>query len=345
MAVRTIEWRGDELLLIDQRRLPRKEVYRVCRNYRQVARAIRTMVVRGAPAIGVTAAMGVALGARRVRSRKEMGPVMERVFRTLADTRPTAVNLHWALARMRQTYEEHRDGDLESLKQRLEEAALAMYEEDIAANRSLGALGAGLLEGSRRILTHCNAGALATAGYGTALGVIRAMKESGAAIDEVFVDETRPFLQGARLTAWELRKEDIPTTLITDNMMGYVMQQNRVDAVVVGADRVAANGDVANKIGTYTVAVLAREHRVPFYVACPTSTVDLACPSGAHIPIEQRSEDEVTHIAGSRIAPHGVKTLNPAFDVTDHSLVSAIITEKAVITAPYEKNLREVCGR
>ncbi len=343
MAVRTIEWRGGELLLIDQRRLPRKEVYRVCRNYRQVAQAIRTMVVRGAPAIGVTAAMGVVLGARRVRSRKAMEPAMERVFRTLAETRPTAVNLHWALARMRQTYEEHRDGDLELLKQRLEEAALAMYEEDITANRRLGSLGAGLLKGSRRILTHCNAGALATAGYGTALGVIRAMKESGAAIEEVFVDETRPFLQGARLTAWELCKEDIPTTLITDNMMGYVMQQNRVDAVVVGADRVAANGDVANKIGTYTVAVLAREHGVPFYVACPTSTVDLTCPSGAHIPIEQRSEDEVTHIAGSRIAPHGVKTLNPAFDVTDHSLVSAIITEKAVVTAPYEKNLREVC--
>ncbi len=343
MAVRTIEWRGGELLLIDQRRLPRKEVYRVCRNYRQVAQAIRTMVVRGAPAIGVTAAMGVVLGARRVRSRKAMGPAMEHVFRTLAETRPTAVNLHWALARMRQTYEEHRDGDLELLKQRLEEAALAMYEEDITANRSLGSLGAGLLKGSRRILTHCNAGALATAGYGTALGVIRAMKESGAAIEEVFVDETRPFLQGARLTAWELCKEDIPTTLITDNMMGYVMQQNRVDAVVVGADRVAANGDVANKIGTYTVAVLAREHGVPFYVACPTSTVDLTCPSGAHIPIEQRSEDEVTHIAGSRIAPHGVKTLNPAFDVTDHSLVSAIITEKAVVTAPYEQNLREVC--
>ena len=343
MAVRTIEWRGGELFLIDQRRLPRKEVYRVCRNYRQVAQAIRNMVVRGAPAIGVTAAMGVVLGVRRVRSRKQMEPAMERVFRTLAETRPTAVNLHWALARMRQAYEEHKGGDLALLKRRLEEAAVAMYEEDIAANRSLGALGAELLKGSRRILTHCNAGALATAGYGTALGVLRAMKESGAAIDEVFVDETRPFLQGARLTAWELRKEEIPATLITDNMMGYVMKENRVDAVVVGADRVAANGDVANKIGTYTVAVLARKHRVPFYVACPTSTVDLECPSGAHIPIEQRSEDEVTHIAGSRIAPPGVKTLNPAFDVTDHSLVSAIITEKAVVTAPYRKNLRAVC--
>ncbi len=345
MNVRTIQWRPGEVSLIDQRRLPRKEEYRVCRTYRQVAQAIRTMVVRGAPAIGVAAAMGVALGAYRIRHPKSVESIMERVFRTLEDTRPTAVNLHWALARMRRVYEENRNGDLESLKRRLEEEALDIYEDDIAANRRLGGFGAALLKDSRRILTHCNAGALATAGYGTALGVLRAMKESGAAIDEVFVDETRPFLQGARLTAWELRKEDIPVTLITDNMMGYVMKQNRVDAVVVGADRVAANGDVANKIGTYTVAVLARRHRVPFYVACPTSTVDLGCPSGADIPIEQRSDDEVTHIGGSRIAPDGVNILNPAFDVTDHSLVSAIITEKAVVTAPYRKSLREVCAR
>ena len=344
MTVRTIEWRAGEVILIDQRRLPRKEVYRVCRNYRQVAQAIRTMVVRGAPAIGVAAAMGVALGARRIRHPKSVGSVMDRVFRTLEDTRPTAVNLHWALARMRRTYEEKKDGDLELLKQQLEDEAIEIYEDDIAANRRLGGLGAGLLKDSRRILTHCNAGALATAGYGTALGVLRAMKESGAAIDEVFVDETRPFLQGSRLTAWELLKEEIPVTLITDSMMGYVMQSGQVDAVVVGADRVAANGDVANKIGTYTVAVLAQRHGVPFYVACPTSTVDLECPSGADIPIEQRSQDEVTHIAGRRIAPDGVNTLNPAFDVTDHSLVSAIITEKAVVTPPYKKNLRAVCS-
>lgn len=344
MSVRTIQWRAGEVILIDQRRLPRKEVYRVCRNYRQVAQAIRSMVVRGAPAIGVAAAMGVALGARRIRSSKSIGRVMEQVFRTLEDTRPTAVNLHWALARMRQIYEDNKDGALESLQRRLENEALEIYEDDIAANRRLGGLGAALLTDSRRILTHCNAGALATAGYGTALGVLRAMKESGAGIDEVFVDETRPFLQGARLTAWELHKEGIPVTLITDNMMGYVMQGNRVDAVVVGADRVAANGDVANKIGTYTVAVLARRHNVPFYVACPTSTVDLACPTGADIPIEQRSQDEVTHIAGTRIAPDGVNTLNPAFDVTDHSLVSAIITEKAVVKPPYGRNLRAICG-
>lgn len=343
MTVRTIEWRAGEVILIDQRRLPHKEVYRVCRNYRQVAQAIRSMVVRGAPAIGVATAMGVALGVRRVRHPKSVGAVMERVFRTLENTRPTAVNLHWALTRMRAAYEESRDADLELLKRRLEDAALEIYEEDIAANRRLGGLGAGLLKDSRRILTHCNAGALATAGYGTALGVLRAMKESGAAIDEVFVNETRPFLQGARLTAWELCKEKIPVTLITDNMTGYVMQSRQVDAVVVGADRVAANGDVANKIGTYMVAVLARRHGVPFYVACPTSTVDLGCPSGADIPIEQRSQDEVTHMAGSRIAPDGVHTLNPAFDVTDHSLVSAIITEKAVLTPPYNRNLRAVC--
>ncbi len=344
MSVKTIEWRDGELLLIDQRRLPRKEVYRVCRNHRQVAQAIRNMVVRGAPAIGVTAAMGVALGARHIRERKNVGAAMERVFKTLADTRPTAVNLHWALARMRSVYEANKDGELTVLRRRLEEAALEMYDADVAANRRLGGLGAALLKDSRRILTHCNAGALATAGYGTALGVLRAMKESGMSIDEVFVDETRPFLQGARLTAWELRKEDIPVTLITDSMMGYVMQRNRVDAVVVGADRVAANGDVANKIGTYTVAVMAQRHGIPFYVACPTSTVDLSCPSGAEIPIEQRAEDEVTHIAGRRIAPDGVNTLNPAFDVTDHSLVSAIITEKAVVTAPYDKNLRDTCA-
>ena len=343
MSVRTIEWRDGELLLIDQRRLPRKEVYRVCRNYRQVAQAIRNMVVRGAPAIGVTAAMGVVLGARHVRDPKNVEAVMRNVFETLADTRPTAVNLHWALERMRGVYEANRHGDLGTLQQRLEEAAVEMYDADVAANRRLGGLGAALLKDSRRILTHCNAGALATAGYGTALGVLRAMKETGMPIEEVFVDETRPFLQGARLTAWELRKEEIPVTLITDNMMGYVMQQNRVDAVVVGADRVAANGDVANKIGTYTVAVMARRHGIPFYVACPTSTVDLSCPSGAEIPIEERAEDEVTHIAGRRIAPDGVSTLNPAFDVTDHSLVSAIITEKAVVTAPYRKNLRNVC--
>lgn len=343
MGVRTIQWRRNEVWLIDQRRLPLKEEYRVCRNYGEVARAIRTMVVRGAPAIGVTAAMGVALGALGIKRAGNLSSVMERVFRTLGQTRPTAVNLRWALKRMRDVYEGHKGGSLADLQKSLKQEALRIYDEDIACNRALGTLGAKLLENSRTLLTHCNAGALATAGYGTALGVIRAMNESGPKIREVFVDETRPFLQGARLTAWELKKEHIPVTLITDNMMGYVMKEKKVDAVIVGCDRVAANGDVANKIGTYSVAVLARRHGVPFYVACPTSTIDLDCPSGDAIPIEERAGDEVTHAAGRRIAPAGINTLNPAFDITDHSLISAIITEKAVLKAPFRKRLRDVC--
>jgi len=344
MRVKTVQWRSDEVWLIDQRLLPAKEEYRVCRTYRDVARAIRTMVVRGAPAIGVTAAMGVALGALGVRRDRDLSPVMERVFDVLAQTRPTAVNLAWALKRMRHVYEEARHGSLDAVKKRLKHEARRICEEDIAANRALGERGAEILGNASRLLTHCNAGALATAGYGTALGVIRAMKEGGSTIRNVFVDETRPFLQGARLTAWELGKEGIPVTLITDNMMGYVMKEKKVDAVIVGCDRVAANGDVANKIGTYAVAVLARRHDVPFYVACPTSTIDLACPSGDAIPIEERASDEVTHIAGKRIAPDGIKTLNPGFDITDHSLVSAIITEKGVLKPPFRKSLRDVCG-
>lgn len=343
MRVKTIQWRHDEVWLIDQRRLPAKEEYRVCRTYRDVARAIQTMVVRGAPAIGVAAAMGVALGAIGVKRERDLGRVMERAFEVLGQTRPTAVNLVWALKRMRQVYEACRPAGLAVVKKRLVAEARRIYDADIAANRSLGEHGARLLGNASRILTHCNAGALATAGYGTALGVLRAMKESGTIIREVFVDETRPFLQGARLTAWELKKEGIPVTLITDNMMGYVMKEKQVDAVVVGCDRVAANGDVANKIGTYSVAVLARRHGVPFYVACPTSTIDLECPSGDAIPIEERAREEVTHILGKRIAPEGINALNPAFDITDHSLVSAIITEKAVLKPPFEEGLRDVC--
>jgi len=345
MSVKTIQWRRNEVWLIDQRLLPLKEEYRVCRNYRDVARAIRTMVVRGAPAIGVTAAMGVALGALGIKSERRVSAVMERVFEVLGQTRPTAVNLRWALERMRSVYEANKQGSLPSLQKSLKAAALGIHDEDIAVNRALGTLGAQLLKNSSTILTHCNAGALATAGYGTALGVIRALKESGTKINQVFVDETRPFLQGARLTAWELKQERIPVTLITDNMMGYVMKEKKVDAVVVGCDRVAANGDVANKIGTYSVAVLARRHGVPFYVACPTSTIDLDCPSGDAIPIEERASTEVTHVAGRRIAPEGINTLNPAFDITDHSLVSAIITEKGVLKAPFRKSLRDVCHR
>ena len=338
MAVKTIRWNNNHVIMLDQRLLPHKEVYRAYRNYEGVAQAIRDMVIRGAPAIGVAAAMGVALGALWVKG-KNFDREIERIFRTLEKTRPTAVNLFWALERMRKIYTEKRNEGVEVVKRLLKEEALKIYEEDIAANRQLGKFGAKLLGNSTRILTHCNAGALATAGYGTALGVVRAMKEAGKAV-EVWANETRPVLQGARLTAWELKKDKIPVTLLTDNMVGHLMQKGKVDAVVVGCDRVAANGDVANKIGTYAVAVLARRHNVPFYVAGPTSSIDLRCPSGSEIPIEQRDPREVTHIFDRAITPRGVRILNPAFDVTSHDLISAIITEKGVITAPYQQNIR-----
>jgi methylthioribose-1-phosphate isomerase len=338
MAVKTIEWKGNRVVMLDQTRLPHKEVYRACRDYKQVAHAIREMVIRGAPAIGVAAAMGVALGVRKT-SEKNFDRELERILLTLAKTRPTAVNLFWALERMRRVYRENRSCGVESVKRVLKDEALKIYQEDIAANKQLGKFGARLLRDARRIMTHCNAGALATAGYGTALGVIRALKESGKPI-EVWVNETRPFLQGARLTAWELKKEKIPATLVTDNMAGYLMQGGKVDAVVVGCDRVAANGDVANKIGTYGIAVLAKRHGVPFYVAAPTSSIDLGCASGKEIPIEQRNPKEVSNIFGRAIAPKGIKVLNPAFDITPQDLISALITEKGVILAPYLKNIR-----
>ena len=338
MAVKTIEWKKDRVVMIDQRLLPHKEVYRVCRDYRAVAEAIRGMVIRGAPAIGVAAAMGVALGCLKA-AEKSFDREFDRIALCLSKTRPTAVNLFWARERMRKVYHENRGGGVEAVKRLLEEEALKIYREDIAANRQLGRFGADLLRNARHIMTHCNAGALATAGYGTALGVIRALKESGKEI-EVWVNETRPLLQGARLTAWELKKEKIPATLITDNMAGYLMQKGAVDAVVVGCDRVAANGDVANKIGTYSVAVLAQRHGVPFYVAGPTSSIDINCPTGKEIPIEQRDPQEVSHIYGRALAPKGVKTFNPAFDVTSQDLVSAIITEKGVIHPPYAQNIR-----
>ncbi|MGE5302384.1 MAG: S-methyl-5-thioribose-1-phosphate isomerase [Alphaproteobacteria bacterium] len=338
MAVKTIEWKGSRVIMLDQTRLPRKEVYRACRDYKQVARAIRQMIIRGAPAIGVAAAMGVALGARQTAA-KNFDREFERILLTLAKTRPTAVNLFWALERMRKAYRENHSRGVESVKRALRDEALKIYREDIAANRRLGKLGAHVLRQARHIMTHCNAGALATAGYGTALGVIRALNEAGKPI-EVWVNETRPFLQGARLTAWELKKEKIPATLVTDNMAGYLMQGGKVDAVVVGCDRVAANGDVANKIGTYGIAVLAKRHGVPFYVAAPTSSIDLGCASGKEIPIEQRSPREVTHIFGRAIAPEGIRVLNPAFDVTPQDLISALITDKGVIYPPYLRNIR-----
>jgi methylthioribose-1-phosphate isomerase len=342
MAVKTIQWQNDRIIMLDQRLLPQKEVYRVCRNYHEVAQAIRGMVIRGAPAIGVAAAMGAALGASKA-SEKNFDREFERVLLTLSKTRPTAVNLFWALERMRKVYTDNRSRGVESVKRLLKAEAKKIYKEDIAANKQLGQFGATLLRSKRRLMTHCNAGALATAGYGTALGVIRALKESGTPV-EVWVNETRPFLQGARLTAWELKKEKIPATLITDSMAGYLMREGKVDAVVVGCDRVAANGDVANKIGTYGIAVLAQKHGIPFYVAGPTSSIDVDCPSGKDIPIEQRNPKEVSHIFGRALAPKGVRIFNPAFDVTSQDLISAIITEKGVIRPPYKDNIRNHVG-
>jgi methylthioribose-1-phosphate isomerase len=338
MAVKTIEWKNDRVIMLDQRLLPHKEVYRVCRSYEEVAEAIRAMVIRGAPAIGVAAAMGVALGAQKTHG-KSFDREFERIVLTLSKTRPTAVNLFWALKRMRDVYRQNRSQGVELVTKRLKDEAIKIYKDDIAANKELGQIGAKLLRNVRRVMTHCNAGALATAGYGTALGVIRALKESGKEI-EVFINETRPFFQGARLTAWELKKERIPATLVTDSMVGYLMQQGKVDAVVVGCDRVAANGDVANKIGTYGVAVLAGRHKIPFYVAGPTSSIDLGCSSGMEIPIEQRDPREVSHIFGRPLPPKGTKIVNPAFDVTSQDLITAIITEKGVITPPFEQNIR-----
>jgi len=323
--------------MIDQRLLPAREIVRVYRDWRGVAEAIRTMVIRGAPAIGVAAAMGVALGMRGAggeRARKRFAEVS----RGLRATRPTAVNLAWAVERMGRVLEENIALDAPHLFRRLRDEAIAIYEEDLAANRALGRFGAALLADPATVLTHCNAGALATAGYGTALGVVRAAREAGKTV-AVIADETRPFLQGARLTAWELHKDRIPVTVIADNMAASVLRRGEVSCVVVGTDRTAANGDVANKIGTYPLAVMARRHGVPFYVAAPLSSIDLECPSGAEIPIEERSPEEITHLAGRRITPKGIKIFNPAFDVTPAELVSAIITENGIAYPPYNKSL------
>ncbi len=338
MRVKTIQWKNDQVIMLDQRLLPHKEINRVCRDYKEVAAAIRQMIIRGAPAIGVAAAMGVALGALKSRA-KDFDQDFQEIVSTLAKTRPTAVNLFWALERMRKVYLENRERGIETVKRLLKVEAQKIYKEDIAANKEMGKFGAGLLSDAKHVMTHCNAGALATAGYGTALGVIRALKESGKNF-EVFVNETRPFLQGARLTAWELKKEKIAATLITDSMAGYLMQMGRIDAVVVGCDRIAANGDVANKIGTYTIAVLAQRHGIPFYVAGPTSSIDLNCQTGKDIPIEQRDPKEVSHMFGRALAPEGITIFNPAFDVTSQELISAIITEKGVIHPPYDQKIK-----
>lgn len=343
--IKTLEWTDEGVRFIDQTKLPTEEIYVTCKTYEEVADAIKTMIVRGAPAIGVAAAMGVALGTRdqQAASVAELKPKFERVCDVLAATRPTAVNLFWAIKRMKDTFAELAKSarSVDEVKRGLIREAQQMHAEDIAACQTMGRNGAALLPRSGGVLTHCNAGALATCGYGSALGVIRAAVEFGAKIN-VYADETRPFLQGSRLTAWELMKDGIPTTVISDNMAGVMMAQGKVGAVIVGADRIAANGDVANKIGTYSVAILAKEHGLPFYVAAPWSTVDMATPDGTKIPIEQRAAIEVTHMAGKQIAPTAVRVENPAFDVTPHRYVSAIITERGVAKPDYSKSLREL---
>jgi methylthioribose-1-phosphate isomerase len=324
-AVQPIRWTGESLQLLDQRKLPTEVTYVDCRDAADVSRAIRDMIVRGAPAIGVAAAFGLAMAARR-------GDDLRRAAADLRSARPTAVNLGWAIDRMLAAARSGAD---------LEREAQRMFDEDIESNRRIGRNGAALLGNRATLLTHCNAGALATAGYGTALGVIRAAVEAGKSI-AVFAGETRPYLQGARLTAWELQQDGIDVTLITDSMAGHFFQQGTFDGVIVGADRIAANGDTANKIGTYTLAVLASAHRVPFYVAAPWSTVDIHCPNGAAIPIEERSAREVVEISGTRVAPEGISVRHPAFDVTPARLITAIITDRGVLRAPYEESMRKM---
>ena len=336
--VETIQWTGDGVVMIDQTRLPREETYVTCRTYEEVAEAIRSMVIRGAPAIGVAAAMGVALGVAAADGN-HLDARFETICETLAATRPTAVNLFWAIHRMKRVYAESRALPLPQLRERLIAEARQIRLEDIAINQAIGRNGAPLVPDGKTVLTHCNAGALATAGYGTALGVIRAAVSAGKKID-VFADETRPFLQGSRLTVWELQQDGIAATLITDNMAGHFLKSGRIGCVVVGADRIAANGDVANKIGTYSVAVLAKENGIPFFVAAPISTLDLTLASGDQIPIEQRASAEVTHVFGVAVAPDGTAVQNPAFDVTPNRYVTAIITERGVARAPYEASLR-----
>ncbi len=343
MNVKTIEWRDDKVVMIDQRVLPLEETYVECTDYKQVADAIKTMVIRGAPAIGVAAAMGVAQGALGIDTKDfaAFRQKLDHVCDVLLATRPTAVNLRWGIERMKGKLEAVRHLPIAEIKQELKKEAIAILEEDIATNRRMGDFGQTLLRSGDTVLTHCNAGALATAGWGTALGVVYSAKAAGKTID-VYADETRPFLQGARLTAWELTKNQIPTTLITDNMAASIMRQKKIHAVIVGADRIAANGDVANKIGTYNVAILAKEHDIPFYVAAPLSTIDIRCPTGDQIPIEERSPEEVTNFYRQRVAPDGIAVRNPAFDVTPHSLVTAIITEKGIVKAPYAENLKKL---
>ncbi|OPY15052.1 MAG: Methylthioribose-1-phosphate isomerase [Syntrophus sp. PtaB.Bin001] len=346
-GISTLSWRNNAVILLDQKLLPAEERFLTCTHYEEVLAAIRDLTVRGAPAIGVATAMGIALGALTLPddSPEAFQKGFETMCNAFAQARPTARNLFWAIERMKRCFLENYsvDGsgtDSAKVRQALVAEARQMAEEDVAINKRLGRLGQALIPDGCRILTHCNAGALATAGYGTALGVIRAAHEAGKQV-QVFADETRPVLQGARLTAWELQQENIPVTLITDNMAGFLMKQRRIDCIIVGADRIAANGDTANKIGTYTLAVLAKVHSIPFYVAAPLSTVDMQLSSGEDIPIEERPGEEILTIRGMQIAPAGVNVYNPAFDVTPCSYISAIITEAGIAEQPYESSLKE----
>ncbi len=342
-VIRPIRFLAGQCQMLDQRLLPAEEVWHSYTTYQEIAEAISTMVVRGAPAIGVAAAIGAWFGARDIETESswDFYQEFEKICAVLVATRPTAVNLSWALERMKHFAESNLDRSVLELKIGLEYEALAITQEDEKINRMMGQHGEPLLVDGARVLTHCNAGALATAGYGTALGVIRAAVEAGKNIS-VIADETRPFLQGARLTAWELQRENIPVTLICDNMAGYLMSKGEIDCVIVGADRIAANGDVANKIGTYTVAVLAKEHNIPFYVAAPVSTIDLSLNDGSLIPIEERDEREITHIKDIQLAPKGISVRNPAFDVTPSRLITAIITEHGIVTGDYRAGLDQI---
>jgi methylthioribose-1-phosphate isomerase len=343
----TITWDDGHVVMVDQRKLPGQEIYVRCKTPTDVARAIKTMVIRGAPAIGVAAAMGIALAARRSKATgtKQLAVDVTKASELLASTRPTAVNLFWAIERMKNAFATGvRAGEsVDELRARLDAEATAIHDSDLESCKQMGRLGAEVVPDNARILTHCNAGALATAGYGTALGVIRAAAERGKVM-QVFADETRPFLQGARLTAWELVRDRVPTTVITEGMAAPLMRRGDVDLVVVGADRIAANGDVANKIGTYSVALLAHAHGIPFYVAAPISTIDLATADGDAIPIEQRHAREVSHLGTTRLTPEGASIWNPAFDITPARLITGIITERGIARPPYADSLRELVG-
>ena len=344
--IKTVEWTNEGVRMLDQRLLPTEEKYLMLRSYEEIADAIKKMVVRGAPAIGISAAMGLALGANQSvgTSIADLEYDFKFMCKVMEATRPTAVNLFWAVERMRGALLKAKaeTKNVEEIKKHLVSEALAIFNEDIESNRALGKFGGELIPDGATVLTHCNAGALATAGdYGTALGVIRGAIDAGKCV-AVIADETRPFLQGSRLTAWELAQDNIPVTVITDNMAGHVMKQGKVDCVVVGADRIAANGDTANKIGTYMVAVLAKQHNIPFYVAAPISTVDLSTPTGEGIPIEQRNAREVTHIGDHQLSPDGVEVHNFAFDVTPNEFIAAIITDRGVARPPYTESLRNL---